>query len=66
MVDGQYRSRKDTGRSTQSWATEEESIDVEHLTETMQTFSQDLLELNAHKSNLPMFKTVSAQAESSR
>jgi len=32
--------------------TEDDSIDIESLNETMQTFSQDLLELNAAKSNL--------------
>lgn len=37
--------------------TEEESIDIEDLNEKMQTFSQDLLELNALKNkNLRQFK----------
>ena len=39
-----------------TYMTEEESIDIEDLNEKMQTFSQDLLELNAMKSNLPNLK----------
>jgi len=39
-----------------TYMTEEESIDIEELNEKMQTFSQDLLELNAIKSNIPKFK----------
>ena len=39
-----------------TYTTEEESIDIDDLNEKMQTFSQDLLELNAMKSNLPKLK----------
>ena len=39
-----------------TYTTEEESIDIDDLNEKMQTFSQDLLELNAMKSNLINFK----------
>ena len=39
-----------------TYMTEEESIDIDDLNEKMQTFSQDLLELNAMKSNLPNLK----------
>jgi len=37
----EQRSRKNTGKSTQSWmtGTEDDSIDIEQLNETMQTFS---------------------------
>lgn len=55
------RGRTDTGKSVQSWSstrTGEESIDLRELDDRVQSFSQDLLELSASKTNIPQFKTV--------
>lgn len=62
MVDyNNQRPRLDTGKSMYSLSSAgTEDVDLDELNDRMQSFSQDLLELQAHKTNLASFKLVSA------
>ena len=56
------RQRFDTGKSatsTMTYQTEDDAVDVDELNERMESFPQDILELNARKANLSSFKSVS-------
>ena len=54
------KAQQDLASSSRTYnTTDSEGIDIEELDERIQTFSQDLLELNAAKSDIQMFKSVS-------
>jgi len=42
-----------------TYQTEDDAVDVDELNERMESFPQDILELNARKANLSSFKSVS-------
>ena len=52
--------RRGTGRSVQSWVTnDDESIDLDQLEDTIKGFQQELMQMAANKNNLKVFKDVS-------